>query len=278
MNFKPLLNSIELHYKLSTETMMNLEDICKYWTVSTEETIENIKDISRKYAFENLINIRRPDSESTRLEFWKDIGQFSLVPALDDHDIDLDFIQFVEDFGDKATFRSQIEIPENEIDSYYECLDRLFYTWIGFTWQSANGRSSGIPTCTVENNSVIMFYLNDFLFDDLSSYYLIQGDQRITGSAFNRNLSPLEIYARTNRNINRKDREIVWEFRKGEETITLTVKNSSTTINSLEFIEVKLHKPSKNYDNSHDIAKTFFIKTCDQYINDNWILSELKCK
>ena len=278
MNFKPLRENIKNLYDLSFETMEKLEDICNYWSSSFVDTVKALEVISAKYSFENLAGLRRADSEVTRLEFWKDVGQYGLTPALDDHDIDLEFIHFVKCFEDNATFRNQAEIPDEELDLYYQCIDRLFYTWVGFAWQTAKGFNSGIAMCTVENNSTLMFYMNDFLFDGLSKFHIVQPNQRITGSAFCRELTPLEIFARTNRNFKWNDREIIWELNKEELSATASIANNTTSFKTKDTDKTIHHSPTKSYDNSNEVACSYFIELCDQYINEGWYLKEVKCQ
>lgn len=278
MNFTPLLENIKNLYNLSFETVEKLEDICDYWSSSFVDTVKALEVISAKYSFENLALLRRPNSEVARLEFWKDVGQYGLTPALDDHDIDEEFMHFIQCFEDNANFRNQSEIPDEELDSYYKCVDRLFYTWVGFSWQSAKSYTSGIAVCTVENNSTLMFYMNDFLFDGLSKYHMVQPNHRITGSVFCRELAPLEIFARTNRNFKWDDREIIWELSKGQQSTTISVLNNKTSINANDNERIVNHTSSKNYDNSNEVACLHFLETCDYYINEGWYLKEIKCK
>lgn len=257
--------------------MMNLEDICDFWYKSSKVVSNSFEEITSKYSFENLDKIRRTNSQTTHLEYWKDVGQFGLTPALEDHDIDMDYMHFVQDFYEHVTFRNKNEIADSELEDYFECIDRLFYSWIGFSWQQAKGYNTGLPTCTVENNSVIMFYLNDFLFDGLTHFHNIWDNNRINGRSFNRDLKPIEIFARTNQNFKWKDREIKWKLTSGDNELILTVKNNETKIQGN--LETKLiHEPDAKYDNSSEVAAKHFISVCDKYIYEGWHLSEIKSR
>jgi hypothetical protein len=216
--FKEILEHIEKEGRLCKTSLGMVNDLCQFWTKESSNILNSLKEINTKYQFENLIEIRRSNSFETHLYYWKDICQFGLSPAIEDHDIDMDYILFVKDFFDHSKFSNYVEPKEFELDYYFEYIDRLFYSWFSFLWQKSDGASTGIPTCTVENNSSIMFYFNDFLWDDFSDYHKIRENKRVNGSLFNRELSITEIYARTNRNIKRKDKEIVWEFSGFNET------------------------------------------------------------
>ncbi|MEH0157098.1 hypothetical protein V6R21_23455 [Limibacter armeniacum] len=275
--FEKIIQRLASTNDYSEDLILKVEDICNYWSSISDSTSSKLKEIVEKYQYENLKNIRRDDSQTTHLEFWKDIGIFSLSPALEDHDIDDDFMLFIEDFHGKINFSNVNEIEDEELDIYYELLDRLFYTWISFLWQECDGSRSGIPTCTVENNSIRMFYFNDFLFDNISSFHNEWFDKRIDGTAFNRKLAPEEIFARTNRNIKRANKTINWIFERDHEHIELTINNNVTSIkNSDQSEEEVLHEPNTNYDNSHEVAAKYFIERSNELINDNWKLKEKK--
>ena len=278
MIFNSILHDIKTQNDLSDSTLMSLEDICLFWESVTDSTVATIKEITAKYSYENLSKLRRPGSTTTHLHFWKDVGQYGLTPALDDHDIDHNYIHFVKDVYDSVTLRNpgEINYPEQEI--YHDSVDRLFYTWVGYIWQEADGKSAGIPTCTLENNSVRMFYLNDFLFSAFSTYHDRWDDKRIEGSAFTRKLKPEEIFARTNRNFRWLDREIIWQLKREDETITLAIRDNITTESAKSTANSIQHKPSQNYDNSREVAVKYFIQRCDEYINQQWQLRELKNK
>lgn len=273
--FEKIIQSLESSNCYSEDLILKIKDICNYWISISDSTSSSLKDIVEKYQFENLKNIRRNDSQTTHLEFWKDIGLFSLSPALEDHDIDDDYMLFVEDFHDKINFSNINEIEDEELDIYYELLDRLFYTWISFLWQECEGSKSGIPTCTVENNSTRMFYFNDFLFDNISTFHDEWFDKRIDGTVFNRKLEPEEIFARTNRNIKRANKTINWIFKRNHEHLELTINHNVTIFrNSDQSEDNVIHKPDTNYDNSYEVAAKYFIDQSNKLINDNWKLKE----
>ncbi len=272
--FEKILHRFESTNDYSEDLVLKIKDICNYWSNISDSTSSKLKEIVEKYQYENLNNIRRDDSQTTHLEFWKDIGVFSLSPALEDHDIDDDFMLFVEDFHGKIDFSNVNEIEDEELDIYYELLDRLFYTWISFLWQECDGSKSGIPTCTVENSSTRMFYFNDFLFDNISSFHNEWLDKRIDGTAFNRKLELEEIYARTNRNIKRANKAINWTFEQDYETSEFTLNHNVTIFKSSGQIDEVIHKPDTNYDNSHEVAAKYFIERSNELINDNWKLKE----
>lgn len=278
MIFNSILHDIKTQNNLSDTTLMMLEDICNFWESVTDQTVAIVKEITAKYSYENLSKLRRPDSTTNHLHYWKDMAQYGLSPALDDHDIDKSYILFVKDVYDSVTFRNPREADDKELEIYYDSIERMFYTWIGYVWQEADGKSAGIPTCTLENNSVRMFYFNDFLFSAFSAYHDKWDDKRIEGSAFNRKLKPEEIFARTNRNFKWSGREIIWQLKKGDETITLTVKSNVTTESSKSATDSIQHKPDRNYDNSPEVAAKYFIQRCDGYLNNQWHLRELRSK
>lgn len=74
----------------------------------------------------------------------------------------------------------------------------LFYAWIAYIWQDIDGHKCGLKVRTVENNSIAMFSLNDFLQGDFSEYMEADyGDKpsRYT-NPFSRKLSFVELFLR----------------------------------------------------------------------------------
>jgi len=276
--FEGILKHIEQENRLTSTSLVMLNDLCQFWTNESAVVTSKLRQLNEKYKFENLIKLRRSDSFETHLYYWKDIGQYGLTPAIEDHEIDMDFILFVKDFYDNATFSNYVEPKNEELDYYFEYIDRLFYTWFSYLWQESEGPKSGIPTCTVENNSSIMFYFNDFLWDGFSKYIDERQNKRVEGTIFNRKLEFEEIYARTNRNFKWKDREIIWEFEGFNEITTLTIKNNLTKNQMRARVDEIEDVPNKDYDNSNEVAAKYFINKSNDLINYGWKLKEKKSR
>ncbi len=88
---------------------------------------------------------------------------------------------------------------------YYENLfdeTSLFYAWIGYLWQEIEGWECGLKVYTIENNSIAMFLLNDFLREDFSSINTnnLETSPKYFGRYFHRNLSLIELFLRANQN------------------------------------------------------------------------------
>jgi len=274
--FKEILEHIEKEGRLCTTSLTMINELCQFWTKESSNVLNSLKVINKKYQFENLIKIRSSNSFETHLQYWKDVSQFGLSPAIEDHDIDMDYILFVKDFFTHSKFSNYVEPKDIELDYYFDSIDRLFYSWFSFLWQNSNGASTGIPTCTIENNSSIMFYFNDFLWDDFSDYHKIRENKRVDGSLFNRELSITEIYARTNRNFKWNDKEIIWEFNRFNEIITMSILNNKTTYQKNTTKKQIEHKADKGYKNSNEVAAKYFIKESNVLINNGWKLREKK--
>jgi hypothetical protein len=272
--FEEIISTLESTNKYSVDLVSKIRNLCNYWNNINNTISSQLEEIIEKYQYENLKNIRRENSQVTHLEFWKSIGAFSLSPALFDHDIDINFMHFVEDFHSKIDYSKITEMNDKDLELYVELSDRLFYTWISFLWQESNGSKTGIPTCTVENNSVKMFYFNDFLFDNISSFHNKWEDKRIQATAFNRKLKPIEIYARTNSHVGWGKNKTVWIFNKENTIIELILEYNLTKIFGVTLNEEILHEPDTNYDNSYIVASSYFIKKSNDLINQGWILKE----
>lgn len=276
--FEEVLKHIEQENRISSTSLAMLNDLCQFCISESTVVTKKLMQLNEKYKFENLIKLRRTDSFETHLYYWKDIGQFGLTPAIEDHEIDMEFILFVRDFYDNASFQNYVEPKDEELDYYFEYIDRIFYTWFSYLWQESGGPKSGIPTCIVENNSSTMFYFNDFLWDGFSKYINERENKRVEGTIFNRKLEIEEIYARTNRNFKWKDREIIWEFIRFNEITTLTIKNNVTTNQMRAKIDTIQHLPTKEYDNSNEVAAKHFINKSNDLINYGWKLKEKKSR
>ncbi len=197
----------ELHQKLEKKLKLFIE----YLINQTENTKKRLSEVVEKFNYETI----SPNEDYNTwpiLEFWRGVDDYSSVVGLNyDGDIDiLDeeepiLLQNQENKNDTFNLIKEIKIDLEKYPisslGYYEYKfneKALFYAWISFLWQEIEGYKSGIKVCTVENNSISIFSLNDFLNDNFSEFIESDSGEKPPKlkSFFHRKLSLIEFFLR----------------------------------------------------------------------------------
>ncbi|MEO1513466.1 MAG: SMI1/KNR4 family protein [Bacteroidota bacterium] len=176
----------ELHQKAEEE----VRSFAKYLLGQTAYTKERLQDIIKTVNYET---IKRHEDYKVwpELELWRGIGDFGSAAALN-YDGDVDMLEeeniVLGEYHDNATPSAAEQLREAKrlqaikidlsrypisIHGHFEYKfnkTALFYAWMAYLWQEAEGHRCGIKVKLVENNSIAIFSLNDFLDGDFSSF------------------------------------------------------------------------------------------------------------
>jgi len=241
--------------KLHKRTENNLRSFLKYLIDQTEYTKKRLAEVVAEINYETI----KPDEEYNvwpDLEFWRGVDDFGTAVALNyDGGVDvLDEKELVvvgrydnyETPPDSVRLQASKEKNSIKIDlqkypisilGYYEYkFDEtiLYYTWMGYLWQEIEGYKCGIKAKTVQNSSIVMYSLNDYLDGDFSDFLEADyGDKPPKlNSFFPRKLSLIELFLRASQTgYPFNPYENYWRyFEKGDEFREIVAYEFSTGI------------------------------------------------
>ena len=207
---------------LHARSEYRVKSFVKYLLDQTNTTADKLKKLISQHNYKTY-NESNKYPIWPQLEIWRgtdDYGSSVGIPMEDGN------IDWLNDGQNVILNQSQDGIPSNEerravyqnlkkltIDQklfpistwpYYEYLfneTSLFYAWIAYIWQEIEGWECGLKVYTIENNSIAMFSLNDFLREDFSFVDTnLETSPKNYGRYFQRNLSLVELFLRANQN------------------------------------------------------------------------------
>ena len=190
-----------------------------YLLGQTPNTKKRLAEIIEKYNYDT-VQSRRETRIWPALELWRGVDDFDSVLGLSyDGDTDFQTEETLVVIARYANFvvpsiaeriRASKERKAVKIDlkkypisrlGYYKYKfseTALFYAWLGYLWQAVDGYKCGLKVRTVQNNSVAMYSLNDFLTGDFSAFLKSDIGAKPTRLErfFPRQLSLVELYLR----------------------------------------------------------------------------------
>jgi len=166
------------------------------------KTVETLSKVKGKYSFETIrqhFNFNKNENWEIHLEFVTGVGlDYSIIVCLNMRggvDDDKEFGRIIE----MMDFR---KIPwdtfsDEESDMYCEISERMFYTWLAFIWQEINGFETGLKVSIAEGSAAQFFSLVDFSWDGISDYLEFDESPKRVKKLYEKKLSLIEIYRRT---------------------------------------------------------------------------------
>jgi hypothetical protein len=199
----------ELHSRAVADT----QSFAQYLENQTQHTEKRLKEIIKEINYET---IESQDNTWPDLEFWRGVDDFGTSVALNyGGGVDslagqesivinqYDYSKMPSDLerlsAIKNTKSIKIDINKHPISLLgYRCGvsgTGLYYAFMGFLWQEIEGFKCGLQVRTVQNNSISMFSLNDFLGGDFSAFIKsTDGDKPAKiANVFPRKLSVIEL-------------------------------------------------------------------------------------
>ncbi|MDF1697652.1 MAG: hypothetical protein P1U56_17535 [Saprospiraceae bacterium] len=159
---------------------------------SNSKLEESMIQIGNKYSFETVKKLKTtPHISTNTLFFWRESFEFPMSIALDEEEIDNDFMLFINDSDISNPLFGYIDGELEDI-----CFD-VYHAWVGFNFQKAKLYERGIPMGITINSDIVSYYFNDFSYDNFSDYHQVyETDKRVT-RPFHRDLTIEEIFIRT---------------------------------------------------------------------------------
>ncbi|MBT1706313.1 hypothetical protein [Chryseosolibacter indicus] len=196
----------------------DVRSFAAYLEDQTEYTKARLRDVITRLNYDTL----EPDGNKCfpYLEFWRGIDDFGSSVAIN-YDGGVDILQD-EEFIVKPQYNHELHEEDSvtiaeakaqnsvKIDvrkfpvsllGYYQYRfseTALFCAWFAYLWQEIEGYQCGLKVRTVQNNSISMFSLNDFLDDDFSAFMESNygGKPPRVENFFPRKLSVIELFLR----------------------------------------------------------------------------------
>lgn len=150
------------------------DEYLKYYFEQLESTKEKFKRLLEKYNDKTILSYLGENSfpeDYVHMCLGHSMGEKSLMPMLDNGgdiyppDLEIGYLIMDPELGD-------INESEEEMMTRWKYHGLIFFAWLSIIWMEIEGYRSNIVVKTTENNSVTSFYLNDFQFDDNSSFDL----------------------------------------------------------------------------------------------------------
>jgi hypothetical protein len=205
-------NKGELHSRAEEDA----KSFAKYLEGQTIYTKEKLKEVIQKINYETL----QADSkynDCQDLEFWRGVDDFGSSVCLTSDD-GVDILEGYEpvvigrydnyvsptdserilEAKNKNSIKIDIQKFPISLLGYYEYKfneTALFYAWLAYIWQEIEGFGCGLRVKTIQNNSIAIFSLNDFLDGDFSAFAEYNNSLKVE-RFFPRDLSIVELYQR----------------------------------------------------------------------------------
>lgn len=294
--FEEIINYFKSKGEMHSITEADTRSFIDYLLDQTEYTKKKLTELISKVNYET-IECDQQYKLWPHIELWRgvdDYGSVAIISHDGDHtdieDLDNIVIGRYENYTIKPDSvrlqelkeRQSIKIDINKYPishrGYHEYRfseTALFYAWIAKIWQEVQGYKCGIKVKTIQNNSIAMFSLNDFLVGDLSEF--MEGDYgdkplRLS-NYFPRNLSLIEIFLRASQSTYpfnpfntywryfQKDDQFqeigTYEFKTGVRRGQISDSESST------ISDIRKHMDSKE-------ALLYIRDFTNQMINEGW--------
>lgn len=163
----------------------------------TEQFKSDLRSVLKKYNAANKHNL------PGNLVFLRNTGEYNLEIWYED---EAGCLAPDPDFGEILSEHNYLGMEDPKLkdsaedDRFSEGLMRteeaMFFTWLSAVWQTIDGQQCRLMVMVNENSHSDMFFLNDFLNHDHSSYYGLDTTVKEYEPHFEQKLSLVEIYER----------------------------------------------------------------------------------
>jgi len=189
--FEQIIEYFKAKGEMHSIAEANIRSFIEYLLEQTSYTKKRLSEIILDLNYET---IERDEEFKVwpEIEFWRGVDDYgtsvmlnydggvadvedqeSIVKGRYDNDtIPPDSIRLQQSKKRQAIKVDITEYPISLLGFYEYRFDEtaLYYAWIAYIWQEVEGHRCGVKVRTVQNNSIAMFSLNDFLRGDFSEY------------------------------------------------------------------------------------------------------------
>lgn len=191
--FEEIHEYLNFNYELNRNAENALISFFESMNKSNKKIENAMLKIGNKYSFEKLKSLKTtPHISTNTLFFWRELFEFPMSIALDEEEIDDEFMLFINDADISSPLFEYIDIELER--TYFD----IYHSWVAFNFQKTKLYESGIPMGITVNSDVVSYYFNDFSYDNFSNYHHVYETNKRLTRPFNRDLSIEEIFIRTN--------------------------------------------------------------------------------
>ena len=139
--FQKILQYLKGNFTLTESEKTGLLKFFNSMENTTPKLKNKMEQIGNKYNFETIEKLKTPSpyEQTNTLFFWRESFEFPMSIALDEEDIDNEFMLFINE--------NDIYSPFNELETREMskiCFD-IYHSWVGFNFQKAKLYKNGIP-------------------------------------------------------------------------------------------------------------------------------------
>ena len=191
--FQKILQYLKGNFTLTESEKTGLLKFFNSMENTTPKLKNKMEQIGNKYNFETIEKLKTPSpyEQTNTLFFWRESFEFPMSIALDEEDIDNEFMLFINE--------NDIYSPFNELETREMskiCFD-IYHSWVGFNFQKAKLYKNGIPMGITVNSDIVSYYFQDFLYQNFSNYHQLYNTNKKVTRPFVRDLTIEEIFIRT---------------------------------------------------------------------------------
>jgi len=277
--FEEIHNYIKTNFELSKVAENAMISFYNSMNKSNEKIKNAMLRIGEKYNFEIIRSLKTtPHISTNTIFFWRELFQFPMSIAMDEEEIDIDFMLFINE--------NDISSPLlRDIDGELEkaCFD-IYHTWVAYNFQITKLYESGLPMGITVNSDIVSYYFNDFSYDNFSNYHHIYEKNKRLSRPFERNLSIEEIFIRTHLiRFPYKRIKLFSEFSEKSETMVLENSYMIKTLVNTKTEEIISTSEKKliagnRYDRKEGTDINELINYFESTINKNFRFNLEKCE
>ena len=222
--FEDLYKYLNSNFELNKNAQNALMSFFESMNTSSSKLENAMLKIGNKYSFEKVKDLKTtPHIATNTLFFWRELFEFPMSIALDEEEIDDEFMLFINDGDITSPLFEYIDVELER--TYFD----IYHSWVAFNFQKAKLYESGIPMGITVNSDIVSYYFNDFSYDNFSNYHHVYDSNKRLTRPFNRNLSIEEIFIRTNL-IHFPYKRIILYSENEEQSQSMELENSSMIV------------------------------------------------
>jgi hypothetical protein len=278
--FEKILKYIEVNFNPNENTKNGLKRFFSSMENSTPKLEKAMIQIGNKYKFNFLNNLKTPSPYDTTntLFFWRELFEFPMSIALDEEEIDNEFMLFI---NEEDIYSPLYELKGGDLEKL--CFD-IYHSWVGFNFQKTKLYECGIPMGITVNSDIVSYYFNDFSYDNFSDYHqLYEIDKRST-RPFELDLTLEEIFIRTH--LIRFPYKLIELFSQNEDqSEKVKLENSNLQITKFELNSGQITSTTENkfevgnpYNRKENTDIDEIIKYFESTVNKRFKFQLDKCK
>lgn len=191
--FNKISKYLKENFTIDQEGLIELERFFDSLNKSTVKLEMKMEQIGEKYKFSKLNDLKTPREydRTNTLFFWRELCEFPMSIALDEEEIDKEFMLFIDE---DDIYSPYFESDNGDLSNV--CYD-IYHSWVAFIFQKLKLYNNGIPMGITVNSDIVSYYFNDFSYYNFSNYHQLYDTKKEVSRPYKRDLTIEEIFIRT---------------------------------------------------------------------------------